>query len=88
MTVTPLRPDVMPALDVEREMLDFVAMKLRDYVTETGASPRSIALVLVGPDHGDALSIGYSWTPGDEESSRLQCCAVASAVLMKRAIGA
>lgn len=85
MTVTPIRPEVAPKLDVEREMLDFFAMKLRDYVAENG-EPRSVAFVLVGPDRGDASSTAYSWAPGDEESSRLQCCATAAAVLMKRAI--
>lgn len=87
MTVTPLRPDVMPALDVEREMLDFVTTRLREYCADHG-EPRSIAFVLVGPDTGDATTIAYSWTPTNEEASRLQCCATASAVLMKRAIGA
>ena len=88
MTVTPIRPEVAPTLDVEREMLDFFAMNLRGYIEEHGEPPRSLAFVLVGPDRGDACSTGYSWTPGDEESSRLHCCATASAVLMKRAIGA
>ena len=87
MSVVPITPNVEPQLDVEREMLDFVAMKLREYCAEHG-EPASIALVLLGGDTGDGYTIAYSWSPGDENRSRLQCCAVASAVLMKRALGA
>lgn len=86
MTVTPIRPEVAPTLDVEREMLDFFTMRLRQYVDQYG-EPRSLAIVFVGPDSGASVSEASSWTPTDDNSSRLQCCATASAVLMKRAIG-
>ena len=85
--VSPIRPDVAPAMDIGREMIQFVAEKINEYVTENGYQPASIAFVLIGPDTGDAVTIGQSWSPGDENRSRLQCCATASAVLMQRALG-
>ena len=85
--VHPITADVQPTLDIEREMLDYVAMKLRDYVTAIGEPPFSIALVLVGRDHGEAKTEASSWAPGDEDSSRLHTCAVASVALTKRALG-
>lgn len=86
-TPIPIRPDVEPAMNVGREMVQFVAEKINEYVNEHGFPPTSIAFVLVGPDRAEAQTIGQSWSPGDEDRSRLQCCAVASAVLMKRALG-
>lgn len=85
--VHPITADVQPQLDIEREMLDYVSMKLRDYVTGNGEPPFAIALVLVGRDHGEAKTEASSWAPGDEDSSRLHTCAVAAAVLTKRALG-
>lgn len=85
--VEPIRSDITPAMDTGREMVQFVAEKINDYVNENGYPPASIAFVLVGPDNGDAHTIGQSWSPGDETRSRLHSCAVASAVLMKRALG-
>lgn len=85
--ITPIRPDVAPRMDITREMLQYVSECLNDYVAEHGEPPVSIAFVLIGPDKGDSVTNGYSWSPGDEDKSRLQSCAVASAVLMKRALG-
>ena len=85
--VAPIRPTVEPAMDVRREMVQFVAEEIARYVEQTGQEPFSIAFVLLGDDRGDAYSFVNSWTPGDENRSRLQCCATASALLMKRALG-
>lgn len=84
----PIRRDVLPKLDVEREMLAFVDEKLNDYRRQYGEPPFAIAMVLVGPDKSDSASSACSWAPGNEDSSRLMTCSVASALLLKRAIGA
>lgn len=85
--VAPIRPDVQPAMDIPREMIQFVAEKINEYVKENGCEPVSIAFALIGPDAGNSISSAWSWSPGDENRSRLQCCSVASALLMKRALG-
>lgn len=87
LNVEPIRDGIVPGIDSGREMVQFVAEKVAEYTRDNGAQPFAIAFVLVGPDHKDAATDAYSWTPTDEERSRLHCCAVASAVLMKRAIG-
>ena len=78
--VEPIRSDVTPAMDAGREMLQFVAEKINDYVAAHGEPPASIALVLVGPDFAESATHASSWSPGDETKSRLHCCAVASAM--------
>lgn len=83
----PIRPDVVPALDVEREMADHVRETVREYIEENGVPPVTIAFVLIGEDDGAAATIARSWSPGREERSRLQACATAAAVLWKRALG-
>lgn len=83
----PIRPDVEPTLDIEREMADHVRESVRDYIAENGGPPVTIAFVLIGPDDGAHAAIARSWSPGNEQRSRLQACATAAAVLMKRALG-
>lgn len=85
--VSPIGPGIVPEIDVEREMIQFVAEKLRDYRETYGMVPEGIAVVFVGQDHSDGVSVAQSWSPGNEERSRLHCCAVGSALLMKRALG-
>lgn len=85
--VTPIASGVIPEIDVEREMIAYIAEQIRDYREAYGISPDSIAVVLIGEDHGDAVTRVHSWSPRNEEKSRLHCCAVASAMLMKRALG-
>lgn len=83
----PIKPGIVPKLDVEREMLGFVGDKLREYIEEYSEPPAAIAFVLIGPDRGDAAAVAYSWNPRNENTSRLQTCSTASALLMKRALG-
>lgn len=83
--IVPIKPEIEPTIDVEREMLDFTAMKLRDYVQEYGA-PASIALVLIGPNKAGSHTLAYSWSPKDS-TSRFHTCSVAAMALSKRALG-
>lgn len=82
----PIRDDVVSALDVGREMVQYVAEQMNAYVAEHG-EPLAIAFVLVGRDRIGAQSVACSWAPSDDQSTRLHTCAVASAVLMQRALG-
>lgn len=84
--VQPIRDGIEPTLDIERELIEYAIDKIRRYCEEHGP-PASIALVLIGEARGDAKSQAYSWSPGDDNSSRLHTCSVASAMLMDRAIG-
>lgn len=87
MTVTPISKGLVPSIDVEREMISFVAERLRKYREDYGVVPTSIAVVLVGADEGDAYSVAHSWSPADENKSLLQVCSTAAALLWKRALG-
>lgn len=44
---TPIRPDIVPRFDGEREMLDFLASKLREYCDEAGQAPAAVAVVFL-----------------------------------------
>lgn len=83
----PIRPDVVPTVDAEREMLNFFAAKLRENCDLNGRPPHSVAFVFVSHDKVGQQTEGYSWSPTDEESTKLHTCSVASAVLLKRAVG-
>ena len=85
--VAPIRPDIEPTVDVERELRDYTWDRIRGYVERNGEPPVSIAIVLLGRDHGGSADEAHSWSPGEEERSRLHCCSTASALLLKRALG-
>ncbi len=81
-----VKPELMPQLDVEREMLNHVAEHLRAFIQRNGKAPVSIAFVLIGGDEvGEEMS-AHNWSPGNEDRSRFHCCSVASALLLKRAL--
>lgn len=84
--VQPIREGIEPRLDIERELIDYAVERIHSYCKEYGP-PASIVFVLIGANKANTMTEAYSWTPQDEDSSRLQCCATASAVLMKRALG-
>lgn len=89
MTVTPIRDGVEPAVDVAREMRDFTWAKIDEYCQNAGRPPHSIAFVLLGsPIDGEGLSIAHSWSPADENTSRMHACATAALLLNLRASGA
>jgi hypothetical protein len=85
--VTAINPDLMPSIDVEREMISFCAEKIREYRESYGVLPTSIAFCLIGEDDGGSYTDAYSWSPADDSKSRLHTCAVAATVLFKRALG-
>lgn len=81
----PIRPDVEPAFDVERELGQYCAERIRSYVERFGHPPQSIAIVLIG-GMGE-ISEAHSWTPLDETHSRGEACAYAALLLNERAAG-
>lgn len=85
--VVPISQDVLPRTNTEQEMLDFVAIQLQNYRSDYGCSPVTIAVVLIGEDDANGYTDANSWSPTNEQRSRLQACATAAAVLWKRALG-
>ena len=85
--VAPIRPNVQPAMDKRREMMQFVAEGLESFFEKNGCEPLSIALVLIGPNEAGISDYVSSWSPGNEDRSREHTCSIAAALLMKRAIG-
>lgn len=80
-TIRPIRPDIEPTMDVERELIDWCIEQVRGHVKAHGA-PRSIAIALIGQ-----TSTVNSWSPGNEDQLRGECCGYAAALLLKRATG-
>ena len=80
--VTPIRPEIEPRYDGEREMVDYLASKVRQYADEAGAPPTAVAVVFLS-DFGE-FDQAYSWSPG--EHRRHATCARAAVLLTKRAL--
>lgn len=80
-SVHPIRPEIIPTLDVERELIDYCAEKIRMHYATHG-EVNSIAFVLIGE-----VSTAHSWSPRHESASRGECCGYAAALLLKRAVG-
>lgn len=82
----PIREGVEPRIDTGRELLDFCQSKIAQYAEEYGSPPTSIAMVLSGEKNGCRATDAYSWD-ASETWTQLITCSVASAMMMKRAIG-
>jgi hypothetical protein len=62
MTVTPIKPDIEPKLDVERELVEFCMGAIKSHIEKYG-EPAAIALALIGPDAPDTTSTTSLWSP-------------------------
>jgi hypothetical protein len=86
-TPVPIRPGIEPSLDVAREMRDYAWAQIENYIKEHGEPPASIAVALIGPDRADAFSQANTWTPTNENTSRLHACSIAATLFLNRALG-
>lgn len=91
--VRPIRPDIKPEFNAEHELVDWCRSYIRDNLAANeGRTPRTIALVILGGvfrDEDGTLSshtTTTSWSP-DDSALRSEGCALAAALLMKRATG-
>lgn len=78
----PIRAGVQPRFDAERELVDFMALKVEGHIRDFGEPPEDVALVL-GSGKGRSVS---SWTlcgDGDKAAT----CGAAAALLLVRAAG-
>lgn len=80
-TVRPIRPGIEPEFDSERELIDFVRERVREFCGDHDA-PRSIAFVVTSGQR----AVAHSWTM-ETDVSRGECCGYAAALLMERAVG-
>lgn len=79
----PIRPGIVPEYDGERETVDYLASKVRDYTQRAGRAPDAVAVVFVS-DYGDH-DVAYSWTAGEQR--RAATCSRAAFLLTRRALG-
>lgn len=82
----PIKKGIDVQFDVERELMDFFAMKLRNFRDAADASPpEGVAIVLLGKSPGDRLvSIATTWSPSNT-LSLFEISAMGAALLTKRA---
>lgn len=80
----PIRDNIVPGFDEEREMLDYCAKELREFREEAGFAATRIAMVLIGTNGEIQFSRCNSWAPAD--STKIETCSMAAALLLKRAI--
>jgi hypothetical protein len=82
-----IRPGVEPEIDAAREMRDWAWAQIEHHSAGAGVPAASIAIVLLGRDrHGRHHATVNSWSPLAEDTSRLQVCAAAAALLQQRAL--
>lgn len=82
---TPIRADIEPEFDAERELVDYFMGKVRKFRLETGRAPESVAVALMGDnDKGSFSTLAHSWSLKDERT-RFETCSIAAAMLTKRA---
>jgi hypothetical protein len=82
----PIRSGIEPEFDTERELQDYLMMKLRRFREDTGSAPNAVAIVLLGDrDDGTLATLAHSWSP-DNSRSRFETCSMGSALLTQRAI--
>lgn len=82
----PIRDGIRPRMDFGRELLDFCTTKIAGFTEDYDAPPTTIAPVLSGEKDGQRFTDAYSWDAA-EKRTKLETCSLASAVLLKRAIG-
>lgn len=78
----PIRPGVLPEFDGEREMVDYLAGRVRLYAQRFGRAPTAAAVAFIS-DMGDADE-AHSWTPGEQR--RGATCSRASVLFLQRAL--
>lgn len=82
----PIKKGIGLEFDVERELADFFAMKLRSFRDSADAlPPEAVAIVLLGKGRGERLvSIATTWSPSNT-MSLFEISAMGAALLTKRA---
>lgn len=80
---TPIRADIVPQFDGEREMVDYLVGRVRIYAERWGRAPAAAAVVFLS-DYGEADE-AHSWTPGPLRKGA--SCARAAALLLERGRG-
>jgi hypothetical protein len=83
--IVPIKSDIEPQFDTERELADFAATEIRRFCAHVGAAPQAIAIVLIGKDDSGTYTKVNSWSP-DSSRSRFETCSMGAALLTERAI--
>lgn len=82
----PIRDGVIPAFDLEREMVDYCQTQIRRFVEGAGNPPSRIAIALMGKNaEGDFHTRVNSWDER-KEVTRMENCSMASALFLQRAL--
>ncbi len=81
---TPIKADIEPKFDIEREMIDYFMKELRQFRLVAGVPPDCVAVVLLGSNDETLHSRCNSWSI-DENATRLGTCSMAAALFLKRA---
>lgn len=81
--VHPIRADIQPMLDKNRELLEWVIIQLEQHEAAYTEPADTIALVTTSPKGRRGNS--YTTRP-DTEQDKLGTCAAAAAILLERAV--
>lgn len=86
-SIVPIRDNIEPGIDAERELIDWCLTRLRTFREDAGVPPEQIAIVLIGLDRNDEMySLANSWDVYSRRT-RLETCSMAATLLTARAMG-
>lgn len=81
----PIRSEIEPKEDLEREIIDWLMKEVRLFREHTGLPPGRIALVLIGNDANEGqFTRCNSWSP--EGGTRFETCSMAAMLFTQRAL--
>lgn len=83
--ITPIREDIRPELDLERELLEWCQARIKQFTTESKIEPSRIAMVLIRPGDGERemRTMCSTWDVEDK-AARVETCALAALLLQER----
>jgi hypothetical protein len=82
----PIREGVVPSLDLEREMMDYLQTKLRQFKDSAGQPPTRIMLALGGKGENERFhTITNTWDARDEHT-KSENCGLAVILFTQRAL--
>jgi len=84
--IIPIREGVVPDVDLEREMVDFVQTQLRRFKEDSGQPPTRIAVAIMGKGSNDKFYTRANSWDAREEVTRIENCGLASTLFLQRAL--
>lgn len=84
---TPIKDGIVPALDIEHELMDFLKVELIKFKKDAGQPPTRIAVAVMGKGNDGRFYTRCNTWDTKEETCRTENCGLAATLFLQRAIG-